>query len=614
VSKDGAEPAQAGVAQRPGLEDALARISRLLDESPREALAELRSILAAQPGDPGALTLLGTALRRLGEERWQEKVQLLAKGAELHDPALREAARLLAENDPAGAERIVRQALQKNPRDVAALRILAQIGERLERFEDSEKLLIRALKIAPHFAAAGFDLANIFYRQNKFQEAIEELDHLLEEHPGTVEYEMLKAAALSRLGRTDEALALHERVLARRGDDPQIWTLYGHALRTRGRQPDSVAAYRRALEIAPHMGLAWFSLANLKTVKLQDGDIAAMVAALAGDDLSEDDRIHLHFALGKAAEDGGSAREAFSHYAEGNRLVRARKPYDPEKLSDYVRRSERLFAPSFFAERAEHGSDAPDPIFILGMPRAGSTLVEQILASHPSVEGTAELPYIPEIARSLQVPALPYPERLAELAAEDILRFAGTYLDRSRRHRQTSRPLFIDKNPTNWLDVGLIQLILPRATIIDVRRHPLDCGWSNFKQHYAEGYGFAYSLEYFGRYYRDYVRLLGHFDRVRPGSIHRVVYERLVADPEGEIRRLLDDIGLPFDEACLRFHENQRVVRTFSSEQVRRPINREGVDQWRAYEEWLGALKEGLGTVLASYPDAPAEYLSAERS
>ncbi|HYN46371.1 MAG TPA: sulfotransferase, partial [Allosphingosinicella sp.] len=288
------------------------------------------------------------------------------------------------------------------------------------------------------------------------------------------------------------------------------------------------------------------------------------------------------------------------HYAEGNRLRRAAIDYDPEEIGAHVRRSIALFTPEFFSSRAGQGCSAPDPIFILGMPRAGSTLIEQILASHERIEGTMELPDIPALAKKLgarksKSELSAYPECLADLGADELRALGEEYLEATRIHRKTDRPFFIDKMPNNWAHVGLIRLILPNAKIIDARRHPLGCCFSNFKQHFARGQGFSYDLAELGRYYRDYVDLMAHFDAVQPGRVHRVAYEAMVDDPESQVRLMLGHLGLPFDPACLRFHENERAVRTASSEQVRRPINREGIEAWRAYEPWLRPLKDALG-------------------
>jgi tetratricopeptide (TPR) repeat protein len=529
-----------------------------------------------------------------------------ALDAAVRDPALVGAAQALLANDLAAAERILRPHLHADPFDVAAIRMLAEVAGRIGRYADAETLLRRALELAPDFTAARANLATALYRQNRPAEALGALETLLDQEPDNAGGQNLKAAALSRVGAYEEALALYADVLARHPDQPKVWMSYGHVLKTVGRTADGIAAYRRALAQASTLGEVWWSLANLKTVKLGPEDVAAMNGALATPGLSGEDRLHLHFALGKALEDAGDAEASFGHYAEGNRLRHAQVGYDPDETSRHVARAEALFTPAFFAAREGQGCPVPDPIFILGMPRAGSTLVEQILASHPLVEGTMELPDIPLLARrAAGKDEAQWAERIAALSADALRALGQEYLERTRVQRREGRPFFIDKMPNNWVHLGLIHLILPGAKIVDARRHPLDCCFSNFKQHYARGQGFSYSLTDMGRYYADYVRLMAHFDRVLPGRVHRVIHERLLDDPEGEVRRLLAALGLEFDPACLAFHENKRAVRTASSEQVRRPINREGQGQWRPYERWLAPLREALGAIVEAYPDAP---------
>jgi len=591
---------------------ALALAARLVRQDPSLAAAQAREILKSSPHNPDAYRVLGAALRRSGEDEEAQRAELDAIAASASDPDLVRAAEALLDNDLPVAERILRPHLKRKPTDVAAIRMMAELAGRLGRYADSENLLRRALELAPAFAAARANLATVLYKQNRPAEAIEQLDRLQAAGEEGAAQQNLKAAALGRIGSYEEAVALYEAVLARLPDQPRVWMSYGHVLKTVGRQRDCIAAYRRALAAAPSLGEAWWSLANLKTVLFSDSDLAAMTEALTAEHLTEDDRFHLHFALGKALEDRGEAEASFAHYAEANRLRRATIRYDAGQPSAHVRRCEALFTPAFFEAREGWGSDAIDPIFILGMPRAGSTLIEQILASHPQVEGTMELPDIPALAKRLGAPrheagASAYPDCLADLAPDALRALGEEYLERTRIQRKTGRPFFIDKMPNNWAHVGLIRLILPNARIIDARRHPLACGFSNFKQHFARGQAFSYSQEEMGRFYRDYVRLMRHFDAVLPGLVHRVIHERLVEDQEGEVRRLLDFLGLPFDEACLRFHENERAVRTASSEQVRRPISREGLDRWRAYEPWLGPLKAALGPVLDAYPAVPAD-------
>jgi tetratricopeptide (TPR) repeat protein len=385
---------------------------------------------------------------------------------------------------------------------------------------------------------------------------------------------------------------------------------YGHALATAGRQKDSIAAYRRCLALAPTLGEAYYSLANLKTFRFDEAELHTMRTRLASADITNEDRAHFHFAIGKALEDSGSYAESFDHYAQGNKLRAAVIGYDPEATTALMRRAKELLNKEFFAAREGFGTPAADPIFIVGLPRAGSTLIEQILASHSLVEGTMELPDILAMAAELgykpgQAQDCAYPQVLAALSARQCRALGERYIEQTRIQRKTNKPFFIDKMPNNFQHIGLIRLALPNARIIDARRHPMACCFSGFKQYFARGQRFTYGLEAIGRYYRDYVELMAHFDAVIPGRIHRVIYENMVGDTEGEVRRLLAFCGLPFEAATLSFYANERAVRTASAQQVRQPIFREGIDQWRHYEPWLRPLRDTLGEVLSAYPDAP---------
>lgn len=526
--------------------------------------------------------------------------------AATRNPELLRAGQALVANDLPTAEGILRPYLKRRPTDVAAIRMMAELAARIGRLVDAENLLRRALELSPAFTAARANLATVLYKQNRAPDAIVELEQLEKEGSANLGHASLKAAALGRIGGHDEALGLYRKLLDARPEEPKLWMSYGHIQRTIGNQAECLAAYRQALKLQPTLGEVWWSLANLKTVRFDEADLAAMENAIGEPKLSREDRFHLHFALGKALEDKGEAEASFTHYASGNRLRRSMIEYSAEDVHGNVERAIGLFTPRFFKERDGQGCQSPEPIFILGMPRAGSTLVEQILASHPAIEGTAELPDIPAIARRLDerrergAEGL-YPECLAEIDASGLKALGEEYLERAQVQRFTDRPFFIDKLPNNWAHVGLIRLILPKARIIDARRHPLACCFSNFKQHYARGQRFSYDLAEAGSYYRDYVTLMRHFDSTLPGFVHRVIHEEVVDNPEAEVRRLLDFLGLPFDPACLAFYENPRAVRTASSEQVRRPISREGLEQWKAFEQWLDPLKEALGPVLQDW-------------
>ena len=500
------------------------------------------------------------------------------------------------------AERILKPHIKEDPFDVRAIRMLAELAARLGRLKDSETLLRRALEINPNFTAARANLAMVLGRLGRAADALELLDDIFAAEPERPGNLSLHAATLARLGDFEQALKLYEQVIANAPDQPRALMTYGHMLKTIGRQDEAIAAYRKATDVNPAAGEVWWSLANLKTVRFSEIDIDSMERALNRHDLRDDDRFHVEFAMGKAFHDLGRSDEAFSHYAAGNALRRQYHPFSPGHLTEFVNRSIELFTSDVLSRPG--GNEAPDTIFVVGMPRAGSTLVEQILSSHSLVEGTAELPEMPPIARSRGN----YPASAVEMTAEERRAAGDEYLRRTAVQRRTDRPFFVDKLPNNWMFVPFIQMVLPNAKIIDARRHPLGCCMSNFRQHFARGQDFTYDLTDLGRYYSDYVRLMAHMDAVMPGRVHRLIYERMVGDTETEVRALLDYCGLEFEPACLEFYKTERAVRTPSAQQVRQPIYRDATDEWRAYETHLGPLKAALGPVLDSYPDAPASF------
>ena len=603
--------------------DALARDGRLW---PR-ATFELGLLRYREGRLDDAMSLVGSALRdglKLPNAwRLLGDIATMANDAETadaaynrhvadsaRDPALLEAALALVDGRLAVAEHGLRDYLKRHPTDVMAIRMLAEVGARLGRYPDAETLLMRALELAPGFAAARHNLAIVRMRINKAEAVVQDMDVLLVKDANNPNYRALRCAALVRLGEYETAIASYHSLLADYPNRPKVWMSLGHVLKTVGRSPDSIECYRKSIALKPELGEAWWSLANLKTLRFSSDDVDVMRRALERPDLAPEDELHLHFALGKALEDAGKYAASFDHYNRGNQMGEGRVDYDDEDTARLVEESSRVYTPTLFASRSGQGGQSPDPIFIVGMPRAGSTLIEQILASHSRVEGTMELPDMPAMARRLggRIRAdepTRYPELVASLSPDQLRELGEEYLSRTRIQRKTDRPFFIDKMPNNFAHVGLIRLILPNAKIIDARRHPLACCFSGFKQHFAQGQNFSYGLRRIGGYYRDYVRLMAHFDRVCPGAVHRVIYERMVEDTETEVRALLAYCGLDFEPACLAFHETQRPVRTASSEQVRQPIFREGIDQWRNFEPWLGPLKEALGDVLTAYPDVP---------
>jgi len=500
------------------------------------------------------------------------------------------------------AERILKPYLKDDPFDVRAIRMLAELAARLGRLQDSETLLRRALEIDPNFNAARVNLAMVLGRLGRPAEALPLLDEILAAEPDRPGNLNLQAATLARLGDFEQALELYEDIIAKAPNQPRMLQTYAHMLKTVGRQSEAVAAYRKAAAIDPALGEVWWSLANLKTVKFSKADVRAMEQTLGRDDLRDNDRFHIEFALGKAFHDLGRADEAFGHYAAGNALRRKYHPFIPGHLTEFVSRSIELFTRDLLTSPG--GNEARDPIFVVGMPRAGSTLVEQILSSHSLVEGTAELPDLPPIARSRG----DYPASSVTMTANDRREAGDEYLRRSSVQRRTSRPFFVDKLPNNWMFVPFIQMVLPNAKIIDARRHPLGCCMSNFRQHFARGQDFTYDLTDLGRYYSDYVRLMAHMDAVMPGRVHRVIYERMIDETEAEVRALLDYCGLDFEEACLEFYKTERAVRTASSEQVRQPIYKDAADEWQRYDAYLDPLRDALGPVLDAYPEAPATF------
>jgi predicted Zn-dependent protease len=583
----------------------------LIEVPSREAaLAALRRAVALQPDMPDAWRDIGDQMTLLGDKRGADAAYARHIKASTKDPRLMSAALALCENQIPQAELLLREHLKKYPTDVAAIRMFAEVAGRLGRYRDAENLLTRCLELAPDFNAARYNYAMALYRQNKNVAALQQIDLLTASEPRNSGYRNLKAVVLANIGDYQESLEIYADVLAKHPDQSRIWMSYGHALATAGRQKDSIAAYRRCIALAPTMGEAYYSLANLKTFRFDEAEVQAMRAHLAGTGINSEERAHFHFATAKALEDAGAYAESFEDYAAGNKLKLAWVGYDPAATTASVRRAKQLFNKEFFTSREGFGSPDRAPIFIVGLPRAGSTLLEQILASHSSVEGTMELPDIMAMAAKLGGPRERgqeslYPEVLARLGGEECRAFGDSYIEQTRVQRKTGKPFFIDKMPNNFLHIGLIRLILPHAKIIDARRHPMACCFSGFKQNFAQGQRYSYSLEHIGRYYRDYVELMAHFDQVLPGRIHRVIYENMIADTEGEVRRLLEYCGLPFEPATLSFYDNDRAVRTASSQQVRQPIFREGVDHWRNYEPWLEPLRAALGDVLTVYPLLP---------
>jgi tetratricopeptide (TPR) repeat protein len=512
---------------------------------------------------------------------------LLAVTIDLHDGKLQR------------AEQACREYMRKNPRDTEGMRLLAAIGLELGVLDDAEFLLASCLMFNPSYVAARYDYARVLHKRHKFAQARAQAQLLLKIDPQNLAYKSAFAAESLAIGDFDAALRVYDEVIAADPADPNPFLYRGHALKTVGRTADAIKSYRKAGTLKPDFGDAFWSLANLKTYQFADDEIEQMLSHEANPATSDVDRYHLCFALGKAFEQRGEFARSFGFYVSGNRLKKSELRYRPERVLKEMELQRDVFTPDFLRSRAGQGYTAADPIFIVGMPRAGSTLIEQVLASHPMVDGTMELPDILSITHRLNgrqtIHETPkYPGILRELSPQAIEALGQEYTRGTQVYRKYA-PRFTDKMPNNFRHAGLISLILPGARIIDARRGPMACCLSAFTQLFAEGQEYSYDLTDLGRYFRAYVELMDHWARVLPDKVLRVNYEDVVADLEIQVRRILEFCGLPFDERCLNFHETERAVRTASSEQVRQRLYRSGVEHWKNFEPYLEPLRSALG-------------------
>ena len=584
-----------------------------LRDAPRAVDAFLTAV-NINPALPASWRTLQSLYRMTGQtENAETAAAHVARLAEL-PPEIVTATALFSEGDLAPAETIVRAYLLKHGNHVEGMRLLARIGLAHDVLDDADTLLEAVLALAPDYRAARYDYAIALLRRHKHVQAIAELETLLRLDPGNRAYKTTYATARVGLGEHEEALGLYRELLTDAPAGVQASELHlsvAHSFKALGRQQEAIDSYRQAAAERPSFGDAYWSLANLKTYRFPNDEIARMRAAEAAQITAPIDRYHLCFALGKALEDRGEFAESFRYYERGNALKRAESRYSPQPVERNTRLQKAICTADFFAARQGVGYDSPDPIFIVGLPRSGSTLLEQILASHSQVEGTMELADIPRIVLELQGREPDqenprYPRVLQELAPAEFLRLGQKYIRETQVYR-SGKPFFVDKMPNNFRHIGLINLMLPNATIIDARRDPLSCCFSNLKQLFAQGQEFTYGIEDIARYYRTYLDLMAHWDKVLPGRVLRVQHEDVVDDLEGSVRRILDHAGLDFEPGCIDFHRNRRSVRTPSSEQVRRPIFRDGLDQWKKYEPWLEPLKKALGDALTRYREPTRE-------
>jgi tetratricopeptide (TPR) repeat protein len=566
--------------------------------NPAAALTAYLQAVHINPSLPASWQALSILFRASG--RMEEARTAASHVAKLRSlpVAVVTASSMFADGETHEAERVIREFLKGNPHDVEGMRLLARIGMKLDVLDDAEFLLESVLAFAPDYHLARCDYVRVLLQRHRNAKALEQSKILLQAEPQNRDYRAVYATASLALADYDEALRVYRALVEEAPEAADLHLSIGHALKTLGRQQEAIAAYRSAAQANPSFGDAYWSLANLKTYRFADDDIGRMRAQEASPSIGAPDRYHLCFALGKALEDRGEYAESFACYARGNALKKAEVRYRPEPIERNARLQTEVFTQAFLSSRQAAGCARGDPIFIVGLPRAGSTLLEQILASHSQVEGTMELADIPRLVLRLQgrlydEQSPPYPGNLRDLPAEKLRLFGEKYLQDTAIYR-TGKAFFIDKNPNNFRHIGLIHLILPGAKIIDARRDSMACCFSNFKQLFASGQEFTYSLQDIARYYRCYIDLMAHWNNVLPGRVLRMQHEDVVADLEGSVRCMLAFCGLDFEPQCLRFHETARSVRTASSEQVRRPIYREGLDQWRNFEPWLGELREAL--------------------
>lgn len=571
-----------------------------------EAVPVLQTATRLDPSLDLAWLNLGKALAAIG--RGKEADESFEKSFDLN-PERRKLAHA-AEHQQAGnldeAKRLYREVLRDNPKCVDALRMLGMLAYGESDIDEAERLFRRAVKLAPDFVNAIVDLGNMLKEQNRYEEAIDTFRQAIRLEPTNVKAHYLLAQTLAPAALTYDAIGAYERVLALRPRHAGAKLGLGHVLKTVGRQDEAVQAYRDCIELKPDKGETYWSLANLKTYRLSDDDIREMESRVAGGNLTDESHVNFLFALAKAYEDRGDFEHAWAYYSEGNAKRRMLERYDPvgtEVQNDAI---VQLFAKELFDEKSGIGYPDRSPIFVVGLPRSGSTLIEQILASHSHVEGTSELPYVQQVSRTLnrnRADGVNYPEAVIELGEKPLKALGKDYLDRAQLHRTEGAPCFIDKMPNNFPAIGFIHLILPNAKIIDARRYPLDSCLSCYRQLFGQGQSFTYDLTDIGEYFLQYQRLMDHWHEVLPGRVLTVQYEKMVTDFESQVKRLLDYCELPFEEACLRFHDTNRPVRTASSEQVRQPIYLDAVHFWRNYEKHLGELFEVLSPVLDRYPN-----------
>lgn len=597
---------EAMAAERPNLAAVHFELGALLAETGdiRAAIPVLSRVVELEPQHPGAWRLLGDAFADAGDMDPAANAFIKHIAGAVAELKMIEMAAALGPEQCDIAVQLLQEALKLYPTDVGVAYALGKLCMRYMP-DDAERILGQIIELAPDFAAALDEYLNLLQSVSKWEEELQVIDRILQRYPNNPDYRFKKARVLSFIGDHPGSLEIYESLVQELPSNPGYWSAYGHELRTVGRRDDCIAAFHNSIALDPGHGNGWWGLAALKTYRFSTAEIDTMREQLQRPDLANEPRFCLHFALGEALEHERKFGESFESYSRANALRRIDLPHDADRHSEIARRIKAQYSRAFYKRHAGMGCQSSAPIFVLGLPRSGTTLVEQILSCHSAIEGAGELPCFPTVANRFD--AIETVDGF-DISDADLKSSGELYLERCKVYRKLDRPFFTDKSPGNFHFLGQICAMLPKAKIIDVRRHPLACCFSNFKQFFPMGQPQTYDLTDVGRYYRDNVDLMAHFDAILPGRIHRIMYEELVADPEAQIRALLAYCGVPFEDACLRFHQADRMVRTISSEQVRQPIYSDANGVWRHYEAWLEPLKVALGPVLDAYPGIPDEF------
>ncbi len=589
-------------------------LALLADGKPKKASKILTRAAAAVPGRSTTQMALARALAESGHHSESENAIKEAFRLNPGKAAIAEAERASRDGRMEEAEKTLRKLLAKDPNNVKAMRMLGSIALEANRFRAARRLLERAVELAPGVAIGWADLANIHLKKDQYDEALDSVQRAIDLDPRFAHSYVVKGNILTRAQRHEEALLAYQEGLDASPLNIGALSGMGHVLKTIGRQDEAIETFRKCIKVNPAHGETYWSLANLKTFEFDPEEVRIMEEMIDRESLADEPKVNMLISLGKHYDHEKDYSKAFEYYQRGNDLRREYEIYDPVHSQVVHDRIIKVFTPEFFVERNGYGDPSPDPILIVGLPRSGSTLIEQILASHSMVEGTMELPDLGRTIADLNMKTRgrkEYPEAVLPLDREQVTELGRDYMDSTSRYR-TDKPFFIDKMPNNFQAVGFLRLILPNAKVIDARRHPLDSCLGSYKQLFYKGQSFTYDQFELGHYYLEYRRIMDHWNAVLPGHVLDVHYEQMVLDQETQTRRILEYCGLPWEDQCLRFYETERAINTASSEQVRQPIYTGALNFWRNYEAHLGEMIETLEPLLRELPeeDQPKSFRS----